>query len=194
MGKRIGILGGTFDPVHNGHITIADAFLNSGYIDELWVMPAPDPPHKQKQDISPFDIRVELLNIAFREKEKVYISDFEKSLEQPSYTLRTIRALKKKYPDFQFTLCLGSDSILDINNWFHSDELIKETNFLVAYRPGFIPDHLPTYIREKCQFVKHKPLDISSTELKESLKQGKIDNDNIPVAVLTEIRKRHLYQ
>jgi len=193
MSKRIGILGGTFDPVHKGHVTIAKAFLDSGFIDELWVMPAPDPPHKREQDVTSFDIRQKLLKIAFEGIHHIYISSFEKDLDKPSYTLRTIRALKKQYPDDQFILCLGSDSILHIDSWFHADELIKETIFLVAYRPGFNPEELPERIRNKCHFVEHSPINVSSTELKKKLKAHR-PTPMIPKAVSEEINKLSLYQ
>jgi nicotinate-nucleotide adenylyltransferase len=194
MTNRIGVLGGTFDPVHNGHLTIAHAFLNSGYIDELWIMPAPDPPHKKDQNVTPYEIRKELLSIAFRDIPNIHISDFENNLYKPSYTLRTIRALKKKYPQKHFILCLGSDSIVQLDTWYHYEELINETEFLIAHRPGYDTSDLPKSFHNKCSFVEHDPIDISSSDLKYKLRKGESVVGLLPVNVLKRIRELDLYQ
>jgi len=194
MTKRVGVLGGTFDPVHNGHLTIALAFINSGYIDELWIMPAPDPPHKKNQKVTPYKIRKELLTIAFHDIPNIHISDFENNLEKPSYTLRTIRALKKRYPQLHFILCLGSDSIVQLDTWYHYEELINETEFLIAHRPGYNTGDLPKFFHNKCSFVEHEPIDISSSGLKYKLRKGEPVAGLLPVNVLKRIRELDLYQ
>jgi nicotinate-nucleotide adenylyltransferase len=193
MTNRVGVLGGTFDPVHNGHLTIAHAFLNSGYIDELWIMPAPDPPHKKNQNVTPYEIRKELLTIAFHNIPNIHISDFENNLESPSYTLRTIRALKKRYPQKHFILCLGSDSLVQLDTWYHYEELINESEFLIAYRPGYDISDLPKLFQNKCSFVEHDPIDISSTELKNKIRKEESVVGLLPVNVLKRIRELDLY-
>lgn len=193
MKKRIGILGGTFDPVHNGHISIATAFLKSKIIDELWIMPAPDPPHKKTGLITEFDQRFELLQLVFKNWNGILISDLEDKLPKPSYSLRTIKNLKKEFPDKIFFLCLGSDSLEKIDTWYHYEDLSKECRFLVARRPGFNPDKVKSSIMKRCIFIDHNPIDVSSTQIRQFIKEGKNISALVPGKVLEHIKKKRLY-
>lgn len=193
MNNRVGIFGGTFDPVHNGHLSIARAFLSSGKIDELWIMPAPDPPHKESGHITGFDQRVKLLELAFKNWKQISITDFENKLERPSYSLKTIRRLKKKFPDRIFLFCLGSDSLEKLDTWYHFEELSEECQFLVAKRPGFNPDRVKSLIMNQCIFVEHSPVNISSTQIREYIRDDKDVSGLIPGKVLEYIKKEKMY-
>lgn len=193
MKSRIGIFGGTFDPVHTGHLAIAKAFLDSHEIDELWIMPAPDPPHKSQDLILPFTERLQLLELGFGNWENIVISDFEKKLSVPSYSLRTIQNLKKRYPDKEFFFCLGSDSLENLTTWYRYKELSKECIFLVAVRPGFNKDKVETDILKRCILVPHTPIDISSTQIRQFIKQGRDITGLVPDSVKDYILSQKLY-
>lgn len=189
-----GILGGTFDPVHVGHVAIARSFIESEEIGELWIMPSPDPPHKQSRDITPFPIRMELLEIAFKSYDRIFISDYENHLPRPSYTVLTVESLKRDYPDRIFKLCMGSDSLKHIRDWYEYKKLLKLCPFLVASRPGYNTTSLPEDIRNNCTFVEHEEVSISSTNLKQSLTEGPGAWKWIPEEVKKRIRELGLYR
>ena len=101
---RIGLFGGTFDPVHNGHISIVRSFLQSGYIDELWILLTPVPPHKLNKEHVSYEHRKEMLHLAFQDIDRVRISTIEQTLPKPSYTVQTVTHLAQKYPEDEFLL------------------------------------------------------------------------------------------
>ena len=107
MSKRIGLFGGSFDPVHFGHQKIVKSFLESGRLDALWVLPTASPPHKSDKALTPYPIRYQMAEAAFRGWTGVENSRVEEDLPFPNYTLQTVRYLKKMYPDNTFVLCMG---------------------------------------------------------------------------------------
>src|SRR5690554_3641750 len=108
--NRIGLLGGTFNPVHNGHIAIAKAFLGSGEIDKLWVLLTSFPPHKKGDEFVSYELRHKMLKAAFSGLNNISVSTIEQTLPKPNYTIHTVRHLKEKYPEFSFLFCMGEDS------------------------------------------------------------------------------------
>lgn len=194
MGIPTGILGGTFDPVHIGHLGIARSFLDCGEIEELWIMPAPDPPHKQNQEITPFTVRLVLLKIAFKDFKRVLISDYENQLPRPSYTVQTIRALIQDFPDRAFKLCMGTDSLSQITEWHEYKELLKLCPILVAGRPGYNTSSVPRFILGNCTFIQHNEVDISSTDLKKRLPNDPDSWKWIPESVRKKIDEMGLYR
>lgn len=194
MDERIGIFGGTFDPVHNGHVVVARSFLHSGYIDELWIIPSPDPPHKKKKNLTAFEKRERMLAAAFSGFENVEISDVEEGLAHPSFTIRTIKYLKQQYPDKIFYLCIGEDSLSEFESWHKPDLILEECELLVASRPGFDRKDVKDEILRKAHFVEHDPVRVSSTELRRRLSEGKDVENEIPASVLQIIRNEGLYR
>ncbi|MDZ7757675.1 nicotinate (nicotinamide) nucleotide adenylyltransferase [Rhodohalobacter sp.] len=189
--KRIGLFGGSFDPVHHGHIEAVESFLNSDLIDEIWILLTPDPPHKTDQKKTDFEHRFTMLKLAFQESESTKISDIENELPKPSYTLRTIHHLKEKYPEYTFFLCLGEDSLQTFHKWHKYDEILKECTLMVVDRPGSDHSDVNSNILEKTIFVDHKPVDISSTEIRQTSDSSSLDN--LPDEVQNYIQKNNLY-
>lgn len=190
MKKRVGILGGSFDPVHCGHVRIAHSFLTAGLIDTLLILLSPYPPHKQNRKQAPFSHRYEMLKLAFENMEKVEISDLEQKLDKPSYTLHTIEHLQKENPDTLYYLCLGEDSLQYFNEWHKYREILEKVDLLVAERPGFDKSSVEEAILEHAVFVEHEPYPISSTEIRKS--KGEI-KDHLPGSVAGYIEKKNLY-
>ncbi len=133
--EKIGIFGGTFDPVHKGHISVARGVLERYRFDEIVFIPAPYPPHK-KQPLTDFTHRVAMLESALADEPRISISLLEAERRTPSYTIDTVLELKKRIGDHQFYLIIGADSFIEIHLWYRYTELLSHTDLIVAARPG----------------------------------------------------------
>jgi len=197
-GRKVGLLGGSFDPVHNGHLAIAQSFLNSGYISELWVLLTPDPPHKTDKNQTTYHFRLEMLRSAFQDFDRVTVKEIEKKLPRPSYTVKTLQYLKDKYPNTQFYLCLGEDSARQFTEWRNWEAILNYCDLLVARRPVNGNDSAEFEIDDRVKphlyFIDHQKVDISSTEIRQRLKNGKAAREMLPSGVIDIINEHHLYQ
>lgn len=191
MGKRVGIFGGSFDPVHNGHKSVVKSFLKSGLIDELLVLLTSNPPHKNSEGTD-FEHRLKMLKLAFRGIEKAVVSDLERKLPSPSYTVQTIEYLQKKNPDTNYFYCLGEDSIKDLHTWHRYSEILERVPILVAERPGFSSEGIDDDILERTIFVDHNPVDMSSTKVRNHKNEDRFSN--LPEIVKKYIHDHNLYQ
>lgn len=192
--KTIGIFGGTFDPVHNGHLSIAQSFLNSKIIDSLWVFLSPHPPHKKEKEVASYSHRFNMLKTAFEPIEQVVVSDLELQLPKPSYTVQTIAHLQQKYPDYSFYLCIGKDSLLTFTSWYRWREIISSCQLLVAERPTEPFDKIDPELVDSIQFVDHNSIAISSTEIRDKIKLNQPVGHLIPSSVAAIIKKENLYR
>jgi nicotinate-nucleotide adenylyltransferase len=190
----IGIYGGTFDPFHDGHISLIKSFLNSGKIQELWVVPTFDPPHKDGKKNLPFRNRLEMARIATKGIYGVSVSDIEQKLPSPSYSVQTIGQFKKMFPFYQFYLCIGGDQLLNFHNWVLYDAILFMSKLLVAERPGISYASIQNVIWEMTTFIEHEPIDISSTQIRDQIIQGDIHHSKMPQDVKDYIIKHRLYQ
>ena len=194
MSLRVGLFGGTFDPVHRGHLSIAESFLNSARIDELWVLLTPFPPHKQQEGHAKYGIRHSMLLAAFQDVGKTRILTIENDLPKPSYTYNTIRHLKEMHPAHEFLFCMGEDSLVQFHNWKFYQGILKEAGLLVAERPGADHSLVGEGILERTFFVEHEPLEISSSMVKEHIRESKPVTDLVPAGVADIIAKENLYR
>lgn len=191
MEARTGVFGGTFDPVHNGHVQIVQSFLQSGLLDEILILLTPDPPHKSQANTG-YNDRMEMLRLAFSDIENVRISDLETRLPTPSYTLQTLKYLKKNHPKTRFFLCIGGDSLATIHEWYHYKEILELVPLVVAERPGSDYSNVDTEILNRTVFVDHNPVDLSSTDVRKT----KFGNRSLqlPDKVEEYIQKYRLYR
>ncbi|SMO36598.1 nicotinate (nicotinamide) nucleotide adenylyltransferase [Gracilimonas mengyeensis] len=193
MARSVGLFGGTFDPVHNGHLAIAKAFLDSPHIDELWVLLTPYPPHKQNDQQSHYKMRLNMLEAAFADFTKVKISTIENELPKPSYTVQTVRYLKKEHPETTFYFCMGEDSLAQFHTWKHHEQILEECDLLVAHRPGESHDDVDPDILSKVHFVDHQPLEAASSDIRKRKREGISISGYVPEKVLAIIKKNQLY-
>ncbi|MGM0545117.1 MAG: nicotinate (nicotinamide) nucleotide adenylyltransferase [Bacteroidota bacterium] len=193
MGRSIGILGGSFDPVHNGHIAIAESFLGSEFIDELWLVLAPDPPHKNEQSLTEYAHRLTMLEMAFSTFDRVSVSDIETTLPQPSYTVQTLKYLHKTHPNNTYYLCMGGDSLRDFTQWKDWQLIIDYCDLLVARRPSADTTLPNNKLTGKVHFVDHEPISISSSQIRENIIQGRTISDLVPESVHKYIKANNLY-
>lgn len=190
MKARVGIFGGSFDPIHRGHVQAAASFMKSRLIDELLILLTPDPPHKKSSHQAAYSHRLQMLKLAFQQKRNVRISTLENDLPVPSYTVKTIEYLQKRHPGTRFFLCLGEDGILHFHKWYQYQKILQQVPLLVAERPGFDSELVSDDILERTIFVEHAPYGVSSTEIRE---KAVFPDDFLPGSVAEYIRKNHLY-
>lgn len=197
MKKRVGIFGGSFDPVHLGHISLARSFLSSGLIHSLLVLLTPAPPHKQNRDKTPYEDRLAMLNLAFQDFDDVKISTIEKQLPAPSYTLQTIKYLQNRDSDTLFYLCMGEDSLVQFHEWYKYREILNRVALIVAERPGYDRNSVSDEILESTIFIDHQPVEASSTEVRQALESGTFENEKglqLPDRVRKYIEEKGLYR
>jgi len=192
---NIGLLGGTYDPVHCGHVSIARSFLDSNFIDQLWILLTPTPPHKKDRSFTPYKDRLHMLEMAFKSIDDIIVSDVEQHLEEPQYTFKTVKYLSNANPEVTFYLCLGEDGYLSFDHWYKFEKILQRCELLVAQRPGFRTkqqDHV--MIRDKAHFIDHEPVDISSTCIRKKVQRGDDIVGLVPKNVESYIKDQDLYQ
>lgn len=184
--KNIAIIGGTFDPVHIGHIEMVKYLVDGFNADEVWVMPSYNSPHKEIDTIKSYENRINMLKLVFEDFERVYISRFEEEYEKEhpntkTYTYDILEELKKKYINFDFQFVVGFDSIKAINTWHRYLELIRDYKFLIFDRADnefktieqkkFYLDNLGKHhgISFKYEMFDYEVPNISSTSIREML-------------------------
>lgn len=171
MKTKTGIFGGSFNPVHIGHLLVANYICEYEGIDDIWFMVSPQNPLKKQEDLMDDDFRLALVQAATRGYAKFRASGFEFSLPRPSYTVHTLDKLKQAYPERQFSLILGADNWRLLPLWKESDRLIAENEILIYPRPGHTID--PASLPCTARLVDAPLFDVSSTFIRDALKAGK---------------------
>ncbi|WP_066367941.1 nicotinate-nucleotide adenylyltransferase [Neobacillus fumarioli] len=186
--NKIGILGGTFDPPHNGHLLIANEVLSALKLDKIWFIPNQDPPHKKKSCSITNEDRMEMLKRALNGNPVFDIQTIELERTGPSYTIDTIRMIREQYKDHQFYFIIGADMIEYLPKWKQIDELIALVQFVGVKRPSY--SCLTEY---PILYVDVPAFEVSSSMIRERLKDGKSVKYLMPDAVIEFIKERHLY-
>ncbi len=182
---------GSFDPIHMGHLIIAEYFINLDEISELWFVLSPCNPFKQDQLLTPESIRKELLDEAIKGEERFRVCDVEFTMEAPHYTCKTIQVLKEQYPQKSFVLLIGGDNLSDFDKWKNHHEILETLPVYVYPRRGFRNsafDHYPNLHKTKAPIVE-----ISSTQIKKNLAEGLSARFLLPPGVYELIREKRLY-
>ncbi len=193
MTQRVGVMGGTFDPPHAGHVAIAQSFLNSGLLDRLLILPTPVPPHKPDAKLTPYEHRLQMTRICFEYLERTSVDDFELALPSPHYTIYTLRKLSKQNPQAEFSLCIGQDSLNSLKSWYKWEELVSEYDIYVTRRPDATEGD-DAVSSGRIYFVDHQPHRASSTAIRDFLKKGEIPEHLLCDGVPDYIREHRLYQ
>ena len=190
---RIGIYGGSFNPIHRGHTELAASIVRQGLVDELWLLVSPLNPLKRDatSDIAEYEHRLNMARLATEGIEGVKVSDFERHLPIPSYTITTLGELRNAYPEHEFVLVIGADNWERFPRWYHAQEIIDTYSILIYRRPGCEMDE--TLLPPSVQVVDTPLYDISSTEIRESVKKGRMPLKWVDRKVATYIRVHHLY-
>lgn len=168
---RTGIFSGTFNPLHIGHLIVANYILEYAELDEIWFLPTPENPLKGDVPKLNAQLRLEIVRKSIAHFDRFKVSDFEFSLPRPNYTLNTLRALEEKYSDRTFELIIGSDNWRNFEQWFAYEQLIANYRILVYPRKGASIENLPN--NEHVVVVDAPEIEISSTFIREALRQDK---------------------
>src|SRR3989338_6928122 len=191
---RIGVLGGTFDPVHRGHIHLAREAKKKLRLDKVLFVPAFLAPNKKakRNEILPAPFRLKMLKLAIAGIRDFKISYFELKKKRVVYTVETLKALRKSYPRRQFYLLTGADNILGLHHWRSFDTILKLCHFVVAKRPEF--RSLALEERKKFIWLPMRPLKISSTDIRKKIRKGDPVRRLLPPGVAEFIKRHRLYQ
>lgn len=186
---KIGILGGTFNPVHIGHLILAEEAREKLSLDKVIFIPANLPPHKDDVDIADPQARLRMLKLAVKGNKHFTVSDIEIKRSGRSYTIDTIKALKDKYKNDELYFIIGSDLLKYLEGWKDLNEIFKIVKFIAATRPGYPLENIPAYIKT----LGIRAVDISGFSVRECVKEGKSFRYLVPEAVFEYINKTKLY-
>jgi nicotinate-nucleotide adenylyltransferase len=200
---RVGIFGGTFDPVHYGHLIVAEQAREQAALDQVWFVPSARPPHKVDRVVTPFDRRADMLALAIAgHEDKFRVDSMERDRPGPSFTADTLAALAESQPDTEWFLILGADSVRDLPDWHEPLRIIGRATILVAGRPGhpvWSAAELAARLgvepaRVRLQVVEVPLIDIASRDLRRRAATGRSLLFQLPRAVEVYIRERNLYR
>ena len=199
--KCIGVLGGTFDPIHMGHVSLAYAALKEANLRKLIIMPAYVQPFKLGKRVTDDEFRMAMCKLAFYTNEHIEVSSMEVDRMMVSYTYDTLKSIKEEYPDDQIFFVTGTDSFLQIDTWYKGVQLLKNFSFIVSIRPGYREKELDEkikYYKESydTEIIKLTALmpNISATEIRKKIQAGDSVSGLIPESVERYIIKNGLYQ
>lgn len=211
----IGIFGGTFNPVHWGHLRTALEIKNVLKLERMLLIPCGMPPHREQPDTDP-DTRLAMLKLAITDFPELEIDDRELRRDGPSYTVDTLGSIRKEFPDMPIAACIGTDAFLHLNTWHRWKELFELAHVIVAHRPGWsiekIKEQLPKELQQevakrmtedlseittgdhgKLLDLKVTDIDISSSNIRQRVNNHESISGLVPVGVEGYIKRHHLY-
>src|SRR5262249_49433357 len=200
---RIGIFGGTFDPIQVGHLILAEQCREQAALDQVWFIPAARPPHKLERALTRFEQRVEMIGLAIAGQPAFRIDELEQDRAGPSYTAETVEELRRQHPDAEFWLLIGADTLVDLPNWHDLGRVLAQAGLIVAGRPGHVipvADSVRTILRLsddsplRYQTVESPLIDISSRDLRRRVNRGRSIRYMVPRAVECYIHEKKLYR
>jgi len=194
---RIGIYGGSFNPIHIGHTSLAQSLVEQKIVDEVWLLVSPLNPLKQSAnpDILDYAERLHIARLATEGMNGIRVSDFENSLPIPSYMVNTLGELAKAYPQHQFSLIIGADNWSDFHKWYKWKDILTSYPIIIYRRPGYDLDTTSPAIQSaKSITIADTPLyPISSTQIRQAIRQGQIPSEWLAPNVIEYIKDRGLY-
>lgn len=186
---KIGILGGTFNPLHIGHLILAEETREKLKLDKVIFVPTYLPPHKDNSDIAYAKDRYQMIKLAIKTNSYFYVSDMEIKRDGQSYTIDTIKELKRIYPGDDLYFITGSDLLKYLDDWKDLGEIIQMVKFIVATRPGYPLEEIPSYIST----ISIRAVDVSAFEIRKAIKENRSFRYLVPEVVFNYINKKKLY-
>ena len=184
--KRVGIFGGTFDPIHHGHLILGREAIEALRLDRLLFIPAAASPHKLDREPAPPEVRLEMLRAALEDEPGFQLDEMELQRPPPSYAIDTVELLRFRQPTAEFFYLIGEDNVASLQTWHRFDDLARLVQFVVLDRGGVKVEHPYSSIR--------RHLDISATDIRKRVATGHSIRYLVPPAVEKIIRDRQLYR
>ena len=198
--KKIGLMGGTFNPIHIGHLMLAENAYASCNLDEVWFLPSADPPHKVDQNVLEYAHRSRMTELAIESIPYFKKSDFETERSERSYTAETLRLLRMRYPDTEFYFIMGADSLFQIETWYEPHNVMKRSILAVAVRDHHSIeemnkqiDYLKDRYGARIQLMNMPGIDLSSNMIRRRVSQHQTIRFFVPENVRTYIYENGLY-
>ena len=220
--KKVGLFGGTFDPIHSGHLSAAEEIKSILNLDKVYFIPSGNPPHKENSDITPASDRLEMIRLAIEDNKDFEISEFELTSESPSYTVKTLEHFNSIEPDVEFYFIVGNELFNNIESWKDYKKLFELSNFAVITRPGFSEEDsskVPLALKDDFRyhnsienvisytnktkdselknknivFIEIKGIEISSTDIRAFVKSKQSIKNLVPDKVEKYISAKKLY-
>lgn len=189
MNRKIktGIYGGSFNPIHNGHIALARHLLQEAELDEIWFVVSPQNPFKVQQQLLADDKRLRLVRQALAPYPQLVASDFEFSLPRPSYMWHTLQGMSAQWPDRELHLIIGADNWLCFDRWYHADDIRRTYPIIIYPRQGY--DITPADLPQGVRLVNTPLYNVSSTEIRADIAAGRDISGKVPSTILSEVEK-----
>ncbi len=189
-----GLMGGIFDPVHNGHLLLAESAASAFDLAGVLFVVSNNPPHREQKPVVSFDTRMKMVDAAIDGNDRFCLSDIEKKLAIPSYTLNIIDALRNEFPGVNWHLILGADNIAVFDTWYQPDVLVEKVKIIVAERPGYGKRFRDSPWYKRVEKFEMPLMEISSTMIRQRIKAGKSIRYLVPEKVRLIIMQEGLYR
>ncbi len=190
---KVGLFGGTFDPVHIGHLIIAESAMETAGLDRVVFLPAARPPHKTDEKLSPFEDRLAMTSMAVKSSSYFEVSDLESRRPEISYTVDTLETYVKEHPDDRVFLILGADSLVNLTTWKNPNRLMELSRFIVYPRRGFDPEQADAVFRGHSILLTDPVVDVSASWIRERIRAGHCVRYWLPSGVYDYVTERQLY-
>ena len=190
---KIGIFGGSFDPIHVGHAIIAGAVMEQSDLQQLWLMVTPTNPWKAGNEMAADVDRLRMTEMVTRRLEGVTTSAFEMQLPRPSYTFNTLRALRERFPEHEFALVIGADNWAEWERWREHDEIVHHHHLYIYPRRGY-DIIIPPSLRDRVHRIDAPLIEVSSSNIRRRISAGQSITFHVTHDVETYIIKKNLYQ
>ena len=199
---KIGLFGGSFDPIHRGHIEPVQAARRAFDLDRVIYLPTAVPPHKPFRALAPAHVRYAMVEMALLDEEGLFASPFELTLGRPAYTIETLEHFREAEPGADLYLLIGGDSYADLDHWVRWREIVEAARLVVLARPGWsleestLSKELAELARSgRVRFLSQPPVDISATRLRETFARGENPPvGSVPESVVRYVQKYGLYR
>ena len=190
--KKVGIYSGSFNPIHHGHVMLANYLVEFSDLDELWFVVTPQNPLKQKTDLLDDAERLKMVQLALGNDPRFHVSDIEMHLPRPSYTVNTLTTLSEQHPDYEFVFICGMDSLQNLKNWREYQKILDNYELLVFPREGYDGGELKDY--PSVNILKTPIVEISSTFIRKCVRESRDVRHFMPEQAFLYMKQNRFYE